>query len=505
MTNQRQASSYKANILVVDDTPVNLLLLNRILRKHHYKTRVAPNGKMALKSVLAHSPDLILLDIKMPDMDGYEVCRQLKADPRTQEVPIIFISALDGVIDKVTAFNLGGVDYITKPFEPAEVLARVEYQLRLRDFQLELKSQNAQLQLLLTASQAISEAVDIDSALAIILDKLCRTLGWDFGEAWMPNDSATMLEYRQAWYGDDVKLAEFYYSSKTRESFQGPGLAARIWKEQHLEWIADASQENLENFSRADIAAAAGLKGMLGIPILLRDSSTTEDNFQVLAVLVFFQKNEMKPDRRSLELLESVARQLGSMIQRKKTEAALKQANLELERLANLDSLTQVANRRGFDEYLDREWNRAQREKQPISLILFDLDYFKRYNDYYGHQAGDRCLQQVALAAQSAIARKTDLLARYGGEEFVIILPNTNSSGAVAVAETIRDRIRQLQLPHLDSRVSPWVTVSLGISTTIPTNSYKPEELIAAADAALYEAKYQGRDRSIVKDLPPHL
>ncbi|WP_242541445.1 diguanylate cyclase [Phormidium pseudopriestleyi] len=191
------------------------------------------------------------------------------------------------------------------------------------------------------------------------------------------------------------------------------------------------------------------------------------------------------------------------MIQGKKTEAALKKANLELERLANLDSLTHVANRRRFDEYLNREWNLAQREKYPLSLILFDLDYFKAYNDYYGHQAGDRCLQQVARSSGSAIARKTDLLARYGGEEFVIILANTNGDGALTVAETIRDRLKQLQLPHLDSQVSPWVTVSLGIATTIPTEQENPESLIAAADAALYEAKSQGRDRAILKELPP--
>jgi diguanylate cyclase (GGDEF)-like protein len=502
MINQRSASTPKANVLVVDDTPVNLLLLNQILCRNNYKIRVAPNGKMALKSVFANPPDLILLDIKMPDMDGYEVCRQLKSDPRTEGIPIIFISALDGAIDKVTAFNLGGVDYITKPFEPVEVLARIEHQLRLRELMVELKYQNAQLQLLLTTTQSINESVDIDSALTIILEKICTNLGWDFGEAWMPNDSGTELVYGQAWYGNDAKLAEFHDYSKTQDIVQGKGFAAQIWQEQDLKWIADASVEESEMFSRADRAATAGLKGMLGIPILLRDS-TTGENSQVLAVLVFFQKNEMQPDRRSLELLKAVASQLGSMIQRKKTEAALKKANLELERLANLDSLTQVANRRRFDEYLDCEWNHAQREKHPLSLILFDLDYFKAYNDYYGHQAGDRCLQQVSRSAASAITRKTDLLARYGGEEFVIILPNTHSSGALRVAETIRDRLKQLQIPHLDSQVSPWVTVSLGVATLIPTEKEQPESLIAAADAALYEAKSQGRDRAILKQLPP--
>ncbi|MCU0537265.1 MAG: diguanylate cyclase [Hydrococcus sp. Prado102] len=177
--------------------------------------------------------------------------------------------------------------------------------------------------------------------------------------------------------------------------------------------------------------------------------------------------------------------------------AQLEKANQELHRLASLDGLTQIANRRRFDEYLTLEWKRSLREKQPLSLILFDVDYFKRYNDCYGHQAGDECLKQIAKESSNAVKRSIDLLARYGGEEFAVILSNTNTEGATVVAQEIRDRVRQLKIPHQQSQVKDYITLSLGISTIIPDLNSSPEILIASADTALYEAKKQGRDRII--------
>lgn len=179
---------------------------------------------------------------------------------------------------------------------------------------------------------------------------------------------------------------------------------------------------------------------------------------------------------------------------RERTEA-LQEANQQLQRLATLDSLTKIANRHRFEEYLYHEWKRMAREKQPISLILFDVDYFKRYNDEYGHQAGDSCLKQIAKASNLAVKRSIDLVARYGGEEFAVILPNTASEGAVCVAEAIREQIKALQIPHRLSDVSPYVSVSLGVATLIPSHELSPDDLIARADSVLYEAKQQGRDR----------
>jgi diguanylate cyclase (GGDEF)-like protein len=193
----------------------------------------------------------------------------------------------------------------------------------------------------------------------------------------------------------------------------------------------------------------------------------------------------------------------------------LQAANEELQRLAFLDGLTRVANRRGFDQTLEQEWRRLIRETlstqdvgmethfvespSSLSLILCDVDFFKRYNDSCGHLAGDQCLQEVAAALGRSVNRPGDLVARYGGEEFAVLLPNTDAAGAVSVAQKIRTEIRNLQIPHPTSSVSEFITVSLGVTSTIPSVNTIPSDLISIADKALYQAKEAGRDRLVLK------
>ena len=188
--------------------------------------------------------------------------------------------------------------------------------------------------------------------------------------------------------------------------------------------------------------------------------------------------------------------------------ALLENRNAELERQteeahlrANTDGLTQVSNRRCFDERLQKEWRRLMREQEWLSLILMDIDYFKYYNDFYGHLSGDDCLIQVAQTAAKQIKRPDDLFARYGGEEFVVILPNTKIDGAIAVAESIKQAIFNLNIPHEASKIGEIVTISMGISSLISTSDKLPDDLIALSDKALYEAKHQGRDRYEVASL----
>ncbi|MEH2296092.1 diguanylate cyclase domain-containing protein [Nostoc sp.] len=170
-------------------------------------------------------------------------------------------------------------------------------------------------------------------------------------------------------------------------------------------------------------------------------------------------------------------------------------ANQKLEQLVNLDGLTQVANRRCFDGRLQAEWKRLAQEQQPLSLILFDVDKFKSYNDYYGHVEGDHCLIRIAQTAQQMVRYPTDLVARYGGEEFSVLLPNTDLVGAIKVAQRIQQAIHDQSIPHTQSDIRDIVTVSLGITSVIPTCDIKPDTLIISADKAMYNAKQQGRDR----------
>ncbi len=175
------------------------------------------------------------------------------------------------------------------------------------------------------------------------------------------------------------------------------------------------------------------------------------------------------------------------------TVAQLEQTNSQLEELTYQDTLTKTYNRRFFDYILDYEWKRGIRTRENLSLILFDLDYFKHYNDYYGHLAGDECLIKVAQTAKSVLKRATDLLSRYGGEEFAVILPETDSSGAIQIAQQIQKAIRQLEIPHAHEQL-PFVTVSIGIASYVPEEGQSPKILIDYADRALYQAKSQGRN-----------
>ncbi|MEG3988447.1 PleD family two-component system response regulator [Microcoleus sp. S28C3] len=340
--NNHQVPASFGNILIVDDHPDNLRVLSAILTESGYQVRKAINGQLALKVAQNSPPTLILLDILMPEMDGYEVSSLLKTHPQTAEIPVIFISALDDVFDKVKAFDAGGVDYITKPFQSAEVLARIKNQLIIRNLYLQLQKQ------------------------------------------------AEKIAEQNALLQQEIK-------------------------------------------------------------------------------------------------------------DRKQAESALVEANIKLQCLASLDSLTGVANRRQFDESLNKDWQRMARDQLPLSLILGDIDYFKKYNDTYGHLAGDFCLQQVAQAISRAIKRPADILARYGGEEFAVILPNTKAEGALKVAEAMRHEVLDLKIAHPQSAVNKYVTLSLGVSSVVPQHTSDPSILIAAADKVLYEAKEQGRNRSIVK------
>lgn len=199
-------------------------------------------------------------------------------------------------------------------------------------------------------------------------------------------------------------------------------------------------------------------------------------------------------DAKMIGIVES----LKDISTRKKAEADLQNANLELKRIAAVDGLTQIANRRSFDQLLRQEWKRMFREKQPLGLILSDIDYFKDFNDTYGHLMGDDCLRTVAQTIENCLRRPGDRVARYGGEEFAVILPNTDREGAEYIANTIRDTVGRLMIPHASSAVAEHVTISLGVAAAVPSTAMDVDAFIKKADAALYSAKEKGRNQVIV-------
>jgi diguanylate cyclase (GGDEF)-like protein len=181
------------------------------------------------------------------------------------------------------------------------------------------------------------------------------------------------------------------------------------------------------------------------------------------------------------------------------SQTALRLTNLELEKLANIDGLTQVANRRSFDHYLQQEWSRGQRNQTPLTLILCDIDYFKRFNDTYGHLLGDACLVQVAQGLKGSVQRPTDFVARYGGEEFAIILPETSLAGGQVAAQRLQDQVQQLKIEHRSSPIGPYVSMSLGVACMIPRSNSSADVLIAQSDQNLYLAKQRGRNQACVQ------
>ncbi|PZO36328.1 MAG: diguanylate cyclase response regulator [Pseudanabaena frigida] len=455
----------KGSILLVDDLPENLKLLTESLSKLGYIVRSVISGSRALKTVKAKLPDIILLDVKMPEMDGYQVCEAFKNDPDLCDIPVLFISALDEAFDKLKAFKVGGVDYITKPFQIEEVVARLEAHLTIRKQHKILQNEivkRKEIEEILYQSRAILSGI-----LNTSLDGI-----------------AAMQAVRNPLTGD---IQDF------RCLAVNP-IISKVLKRDREDLIGElVLRELLENldpelFDRFVIVVETG-------------ESLDKDFYYPTGDSCWYHYVAVK-------LSDGFAIAIRDITARKQTELALQKSNYKLQEanhklqlLANSDGLTQIANRRCFDDYLATEWQRHQREQNPLSLILIDIDYFKRYNDSNGHQGGDDCLIRVAREIAKVTQRPTDLVARYGGEEFAAILSNTNMEGALKVTTAIQTSLANLAIPHGNSDVSDLVTLSMGVASLIPTSELSPEDLISQADRAMYAAKHQGRNQAIAYDV----
>jgi len=460
--NSKYESNLQENILIVDDLPENVRLLSSLLKDQGYGISSAIDGQAALKTVETDRPDLILLDIMLPVMDGYQVCRILKSQPETRHIPIIFLSGLDSELDKVEAFKVGGADYITKPFFVEEVVFRVKAQLNVLNQQQKFKQILSQE----IAERKIAER-ELNKSRALLTGVLDSSLDGVAAFEAVRDRHQKIIDFR--WLIANPVAAMTV--GGTIDSLRGRKL-----------FVEDSS--NL-----FDGLFELFVQVVETCTVLEKEYYYNSDSLQVWFHIV------------AVKLGDGLAMTFRDISDRKQIEITLKKANLRLTYQANIDSLTQIANRRRFDEYIAQEWSRCAREREYLSLILCDVDYFKTFNDTYGHQAGDDCLYEVAQAIERAVKRPADIAFRYGGEEFAVILPYTEGQGAIRVAEEIHQQVKELQILHTASEVDRIISMSLGVSSIIPDTRSSPHTLIAAADAALYDAKSKGRNRVIYQSV----
>ena len=472
-------------VLVVDDDLVIQMQLRYAMEKEGYKVIVASNGKIALDICLNSRPDIVLLDAMMPVMDGFTCCAQLHAlDPN---ISILMITGLDDQDSVDEAFAVGAVDYITKPIHWGVLKQRVRRLLQMHWTMKELQDKIKQEQLIAKITHKIRTSLNLEMILSTTVIEVRKLLKTDrvIVYRFQPDGSGYVIveSVSSEW---DSMLGRIFKDTYFFDKFEQCGDK---YRQKNVYIIEDIDSAGISS-CHMDLLTELQAKANLVVPI--------EQENSIWGLLVVYEcSNPRKWAKSDINLLTQLTNPLVMAIKQAELYQQLEAANQKLQQLASIDSLTQIPNRRSFDEVLEREWQRLQREQAPLSLILCDMDFFKNYNDTYGHQSGDDCLKEVAKILQQAAQRPGDLAARYGGEEFALVLPNTDTAGAVYVAETILSSIRTKNLIHESSKISSYLTLSLGIATIIPQSSSSLTWLIAKADEALYRAKLTGRDRYV--------
>jgi diguanylate cyclase (GGDEF)-like protein/PAS domain S-box-containing protein len=445
-----RATNYRGNILIVDDLPDNLRLLRDTLRAEGYKVRSAITGAMAIRAAQSPSTELILLDIKLTDMDGYEVCRQLKSDDRTVDIPIIFLSALNETFNKVQGLAAGGVDYISKPFQVEEVLARVETHLTIGRLQKKLQNQNLRLLIEIEERQRLEESLFAEKELAQV------TLQ-SIGDAVITTDAQGNVRYLNP-------IAERLTGWKANE-VQGVPLSTVFLI------VDQVTREPVEN------------------PI---NKALLEERIVILAhqtILVARDGTEYAVEESAAPIRDRQGQIIGAVIVfHDVTESRYLTRQLSWE--ASHDALTGLINRRRFEQYLVDALASVKDSNQQHALCYLDLDQFKVVNDTAGHLAGDELLRQITTLLQKGI-RANDTLARLGGDEFGLLLTQCPLSQAAKIAEQLKDLVHQFRFIW-DSKTLI-VGVSIGV-VAIDQTSQDLMELLGAADAACYAAKARGRN-----------
>ncbi len=452
----------KPHILIVDDEEDIRFTLDTALQAEGYMTTMAASGADALAIVEARKPDLILLDIMMPEIDGYEVCRRIKENEATKHTAIVFASVLRKTQDKVDGLDMGADDYITKPFNMPELLAKLRALFRVKEYQRHLER-------LVDFAHSVNE-LDPDDIADAISEKLENLLVSDRFSVFIKNeDDDTLRVLAHNHDGaemDDLSLLNAQSPIMNKAISTGELVYVKDFKS------SDYSSGDKRNKYTDSYA--------LCIPLKVGP--------EVLGALNINGNSKGFFDHLDLNSAELAAEMISASLNNSRRLE-------QLRKLAITDGLTKLYNRRYFYELLQKEFERAKRFNQPLSLVMIDIDYFKKINDKYGHLVGDVVLEELARRLKKHV-RIIDTVARYGGEEFAILLPQADLNDGVLVAERVRSDVGSGPVETPEGPVN--ITVSLGVCDSIPDSIRKPEDLMNRSDEALYKAKAQGRNQTCV-------
>jgi two-component system cell cycle response regulator len=450
-----------ARVLVVDDVAANVKLLEARLSAEYFDVLTATNGRDALAICGRAECDIVLLDVMMPGMDGFEVCRQLKANPATHHIPVVMVTALDQPSDRVRGLEVGADDFLTKPVSDVALIARVRSLGRLKMMTDELRMRaltSREIGIESPEREAVAETGRNGHILLIddrpaSYERIAAMLKGEHGVDVEPNPSEAVFQAAEGNY--DLVIV-----SLGLENFDGLRLCSQV-----------RSLERTRN-----------------IPILA--IAEDDNNVRLIRGLEIGVNDYLQ---RPIDKNELLARVRTQIRKKRYTERLRDNVQLSIE-MAITDTLTGLYNRRYMESHIGTLLEQATTRGKPLTVLILDIDYFKAINDTHGHDAGDDVLREFAIRIRKSI-RGIDLACRYGGEEFVVVMPETDLAVATMVAERLRRRIATEPFPIQQGARMIEVTISIGISALGADDN--AANILKRADQALYRAKRDGRNRVV--------
>ncbi len=454
-------------VLVVDDVPANVKLLEAKLTNEYYDVVTAKDGYECIEITKAKKPDLILLDVMMPGIDGFQVCRLLKEDPEVSHIPVVMVTALSEPSDRVQGLEAGADDFITKPINDTALFARVRSLVRIKTLIDELRLRDKSgAQMGMNASD-FALNLDVSGARLMLIDD-------DMVQARRLKERLTSSGYIVTDFDDHKQALDH---ARANPEFDLIVISTQL---------AETDGIRLATQFKA-------IEAVRNVPILMLVDEE-EQHLMLKGLELGVNDYIITP----VDFNEMAAR-VKTQVRRKKYQEALRSNYQESVSMAVTDGLTRLYNRHYLDTHLKNLARQASEQNRDMSVMIMDMDHFKSVNDTFGHNVGDEVLQQLAAIIMNTI-RSADLAARYGGEEFVILMPETDASRAYEAAERLRRAVEQtpFKISHEQGLLSK--TVSIGHATMRVNDT--PETMLKRADISLYEAKHGGRNRVMPPENP---